>query len=89
MFSAILAILLLPLVDLSKVKGLQYRPLNKIAFWLFVFDFIILMKLGACHVESPYIEFGQICTGLYFGYFLIIVPLFSISESIFKHSQND
>jgi len=32
MFSAILAILLLPLVDLSKVKGLQYRPLNKIAF---------------------------------------------------------
>jgi len=86
MFSAILAILLLPGVDLSKAKGLQFRPLSKIAFWIFVFDFLILMKLGACHVESPYIEFGQICTGLYFGYFLIIVPLLSMLESIFKPS---
>jgi hypothetical protein len=86
MFSAILAILLLPLVDLSKVKGLQYRPLSKIAFWLFVFDFLILMKLGACHVESPYIEFGQICTGLYFSYFLVIVIILSISENTLSPS---
>ena len=32
------------------------------------------MQLGAKHVETPFIEFGQISTVLYFSYFLIAVP---------------
>jgi ubiquinol-cytochrome c reductase cytochrome b subunit len=39
------------------------------------------MKLGACHVESPYIELGQVCTVFYFSYFLIIVPSISLIEN--------
>ena len=39
------------------------------------------MQLGAKHVESPFIEFGQISTVLYFAYFLIIVPVISIIEN--------
>jgi len=39
------------------------------------------MQIGAKHVESPFIEFGQISTVLYFSYFLIIVPLISIIEN--------
>jgi len=39
------------------------------------------MKLGACHVESPFIEFGQISTALYFSHFLIIVPMISLIEN--------
>ena len=41
------------------------------------------MKLGACHVESPFIELGQISTALYFSYFAIIVPLNSFIENTF------
>jgi ubiquinol-cytochrome c reductase cytochrome b subunit len=81
MFSAILAILLLPITDLGRSKGLQFRPLSKIAFWVFVLNFAILMKLGACHVESPYIELGQISTVLYFSYFIIIIPFISLLEN--------
>ena len=36
------------------------------------------MQLGAKHVESPFIEFGQICTAYYFAHFLIIVPVISL-----------
>jgi ubiquinol-cytochrome c reductase cytochrome b subunit len=39
------------------------------------------MWLGAKHVESPYIEFGQISTVLYFSYFIIIVPVLSVIEN--------
>jgi ubiquinol-cytochrome c reductase cytochrome b subunit len=39
------------------------------------------MKLGACHVESPFIELGQISTILYFSYFIIIVPVISLLEN--------
>jgi hypothetical protein len=39
------------------------------------------MKLGACHVETPFIELGQLSTVLYFGYFIIIVPVISLIEN--------
>ena len=81
MFSAILAIMLLPVVDLGRSKGLQFRPLSKIAFYIFVANFLVLMQLGAKHVESPFIEFGQISTVLYFSYFILIVPVLSIIEN--------
>ena len=81
MFSAILVLLILPLVDLGKTKGLQFRPLSKIAFYIFVANFLVLMQLGAKHVESPFIEFGQISTVLYFAYFILIVPVLSILEN--------
>jgi ubiquinol-cytochrome c reductase cytochrome b subunit len=81
MFSALLIILVLPLADLGKSKGLQFRPLSKLIFWIFVVNFLILMWLGAKHVESPFIEFGQISTTLYFSYFIIIIPIISLLEN--------
>jgi hypothetical protein len=39
------------------------------------------MILGAKHVESPFIELGQLATAFYFSYFLIIVPLISLLEN--------
>jgi ubiquinol-cytochrome c reductase cytochrome b subunit len=81
MLSAILVILAMPFTDLSRSRGIQFRPLSKIAFYIFVANFIILMVLGAKHVESPFIEFGQISTVIYFSHFLIIVPLISLVEN--------
>ena len=81
MFSAILALLVMPFSDLSKLRGIQFRPLSKIAYYIFVCNFLILMQLGAKHVESPFIEFGQISTTLYFSHFLIIVPFVTLLEN--------
>jgi ubiquinol-cytochrome c reductase cytochrome b subunit len=81
MFSAILILLAMPFTDLSRFRGIQFRPLSKIAFFIFVANFLILMQLGAKHVESPFIEFGQISTVIYFAYFLIIVPIVSLFEN--------
>ena len=39
------------------------------------------MQLGAKHVESPFIEFGQLSTALYFSYFLFIMPFSSLLEN--------
>jgi len=81
MLSAILILLAMPFTDLSRSRGIQFRPLSKIAFYVFIGNFIILMQLGAKHVESPFIEFGQISTVLYFAHFLIIVPFVSLLEN--------
>jgi ubiquinol-cytochrome c reductase cytochrome b subunit len=39
------------------------------------------MKLGACHVESPFIELGQLSTVIYFGYFVLVAPVVSFIEN--------
>ena len=80
MFSAILILLIIPYSDIGRTRGIQFRPLSKILFFLFVANFLLLMKLGAKHVENPYIEFGQICTSFYFMYFGF-VGLISLIEN--------
>jgi ubiquinol-cytochrome c reductase cytochrome b subunit len=87
MFSAILAIMLLSITDLGKSKGLQFRLLSTIIFWGFVTNLFILMILGGCHVESPFIEVGQISTCIYFGYFILVMPVVSSLENIFTLSK--
>lgn len=81
MFSALLVIMLLPITDLGRSRGLQFRPLSKIVFWIFVANFLILMQLGAKHVEDPFILFGQLSTALYFAHFIIILPIVSLIEN--------
>jgi ubiquinol-cytochrome c reductase cytochrome b subunit len=88
MFSAILIILILPITDLGKTKGLQFRPLSRIFFIIFVINFFILLELGAKHVEDPFIVFGQISTILYFSYFIVIVPIISLIENTFIDLNN-
>jgi ubiquinol-cytochrome c reductase cytochrome b subunit len=81
MFSALLIILILPLIDLGRSRGLQFRPISKGIFYVFVVNFLILMQLGAKHVEFPFIELGQISTILYFSYFIFIIPVISLLEN--------
>jgi ubiquinol-cytochrome c reductase cytochrome b subunit len=83
MICAILALLLLPILDVSRSRGMQFRPLSKIAFFAFLANFLILMQLGAKHVESPFIEFGQISTLLYFLYFTVVMYGVTLIENSF------
>ena len=82
MFVAILILLALPFTDTSNIKGSSYKPLYILAFWLFSLNFLVLMWLGSCHVEAPFIIAGQVATAYYFSHFLIIIPIFGIFENV-------
>ena len=81
MFSALLILLAMPLLDVSRIRGGQFRPLMRGGFWFIVTVFFILMLLGAYHVEQPFIITGQIFTFLYFAWFIIIVPSIGLIEN--------
>nr|WVH38215.1 apocytochrome b [Trametes cingulata] len=83
MFGSLLILLILPYTDLSRVRGNQFKPFMKFAFWFFVVDFIILMWIGSQHPTEPYVTIGQIATAFYFAWFLIIVPAIGIIENTF------
>ena len=81
MFGSLFILLILPITDVSRIRGSQFRPLMRLAFWFFVVDFLILLWIGACHPESPYLEVGQIATAFYFLWFIVIVPVIGIIEN--------
>ena len=81
MFGSLLILLVLPITDLARIRGSQFRPFMKFAFWFLVVDFLILMWIGSQHPDSPYLEIGQIATAFYFSWFLIIVPAIGLLEN--------
>ncbi|TIA86890.1 hypothetical protein E3P99_03546 [Wallemia hederae] len=57
----------MPLLDTSRVRGAQFRPFMRIAFWLFVANLFILGFIGGEHPEDPYIGVGAASTAFYFA----------------------
>lgn len=81
MFGSLFILLVLPITDLGRVRGSQFRPLMRFAFWSFVVDFLILLWIGSQHPEEPFVFIGQVATAYYFSWFLIVVPLIGIFEN--------
>jgi|ERR1043165_7650706 ubiquinol-cytochrome c reductase cytochrome b subunit len=81
MIASILILLLLPLLETSRIRSCAFRPFMRLAFWSFVTNFFLLMWIGSQHPEVPYIFLGQICTFFYFAYFLLFVPLLGVVEN--------
>jgi ubiquinol-cytochrome c reductase cytochrome b/c1 subunit len=80
MFGAVLILFAVPWLDWAKVRSMRFRPLLRLFFLLFVVACLALGYVGAQVVEEPYITMGRIATAYYFGYFLVILPLFSLRE---------
>ncbi|AXA52429.1 apocytochrome b (mitochondrion) [Malassezia restricta] len=81
MFGSLLILLAMPILDTSRIRGNQFRPLSRFAFWVFVVDFLILLWIGAQHPEYPYSDIGSYATVFYFAYFFIVVPVVGIIEN--------
>ncbi len=97
MIGAIVMILLMPWLDRSPVRSAVFRPLYRIAFWVFVLTCVTLGYIGAQPPEEPFVTIGQIATTLYFAFFLVVLPLLnkfektlplpnSIAEAVLKNS---
>ena len=46
MFGSLLILLAMPILDTCRIRGNQFRPLSRFAFWLFVVDFLLLLWIG-------------------------------------------
>lgn len=80
MFGSLLILLSLPYTDQSRTRSMQFSPMKKISFSIFVSAFFMLMYIGSQHPETPFVEIGQIFTAIYFSYFLII-PVIGLLEN--------
>lgn len=100
MFGAILILFVVPWLDTSPVRSMNYRPLIRIFFWIFVVNSVVLGYCGSKPPEGIFPALSLVSTAYYFGYFLLILPLVgrmekprptpaSITESVLaKHTSS-
>jgi len=81
MFGAILILFLLPILDTCRIRGAAFRPLLRLAFWLFVGNFLLLLWLGSQHAAEPFVTISKISTVYYFAHFFVILPIIGIVEN--------
>jgi len=81
MGAAIVCFFFLPWLDKSPVKSMRYKgPIQKAALGIFVVCFFILGVLGTLPTTAGRMLLAQVCTFLYFAYFLLM-PWYSKIDS--------
>jgi ubiquinol-cytochrome c reductase cytochrome b subunit len=75
MFGSILILFFLPWLDTSPVRSMRFRPIARIALFLWTISFFVLLYCGAKPPEGIYVWLARFGTAYYFAYFLVILPL--------------
>ena len=78
---SLLILLAMPILDTSRVRGANFRPLYRFSFWFLVTDLVVLGFIGSQHPEEPYVTIGAIASIFYFAWYLIFVPFIGIIEN--------
>jgi len=80
MAGAIVIPAVLPWLDKSPVKSIRYKGVgSKVMLALFVISFFVLGYLGTVHPTPARTLLAQVCTGVYFAYFLLM-PWYTKAE---------
>lgn len=81
MFGAIIIMFFLPWLDRSPVKSIRYKGMpSKIALGLFAVSFVVLAYLGMQPATPIATLMAQLCTGVYFLFFLLM-PIYTKLET--------
>lgn len=82
MAGAIALPVILPWLDKSAVKSIRYKGrVSKIFLAIFVISFFILGYLGVQHPTPARTLLAQVCTAIYFGYFLLMPWYTSVEKT--------
>lgn len=87
-FASIVCLLIIPFVEKPMIKGRVFKPLHRITFWIFTFNFIYLGFIGSQESTDTYIALGLICAHIHLLYFFLVLPLISFFEQAYTYAES-
>ena len=82
MLGSILVLFTIPFTNTSYIRNTTFRPIFRIFFWMFIVDFLTLAWLGQKPIRDIFTFMGQVATGFYFLFFLVLLPVSGKIETI-------
>lgn len=82
MGAGILVLFVLPYVSTANLRSMQFRPISKFIFWIFVGNFFYLGVLGGLPAKAALNNTLVTAVVFYFGYFLVLQPLIDQVENL-------
>jgi len=79
---SILVLYIFPFIFNRSLRRSYFYPVIKVSFWLFIINIVILTWIGACEVETPYMELGKVFSFLYFFIYLEFWLSYKIQDYI-------
>jgi ubiquinol-cytochrome c reductase cytochrome b subunit len=80
MFGSILLLFFLPWIDTSPVRSANFRPAVRYGLIALLFSVLLLGYVGGAEATPRNVILGQLGTAVYFGYFLVYLPIVSRLE---------
>ena len=88
MLSSLFILFIIPWLDTCKIRSSKFRPFYKQFYWIFIFNFFILMWVGSKVPEGYFLIISRISTIYYFAHFLIVMPLLGKFEKTLPVPNN-
>ena len=86
MGGALIVLFLILFTNTSEIRSTTFRPIFKVFYWLLVADFLLLGWIGQKPVKDIYVLVGQAATIFYFLFFIALIPIIGIFETIIVRS---
>jgi quinol-cytochrome oxidoreductase complex cytochrome b subunit len=80
MFGSIALLFVLPFLDTHPIRSSRFRPLFRVFLLAFVANAFLLGVVGAKPAEGLWVYIGQLSTGYYMAFFLVIIPFLNRFE---------
>ena len=78
MFLSIFALFFYPILNNGFFSNPVFSIIQKLFFWVFIGNFVMLGILGSKNPETPYVELGLICTHIYLLGIFVLLPIMTI-----------
>lgn len=79
LLAAILVLLILPFIHKPTIRSMDFKPISKSLFSIFIMSSFLLGWIGSKPVETPFVEIGQYAA---LAYFTVLLLFLQICENI-------